>query len=354
MPWFSWLSLTPAVVSVLLLSAFNLSAFLEKGNEFFPNSSFGKIFSDKEIEEKENKNVLFVTGDIMLARHVEYLMEKNGANYPFKNLDFLQEKDSLVLGNFEASIPEIPKKTPNYTFNLWANQKFLSGLKEAGFSELSLANNHSFDAGKAGFENTKKSLKEAGFSVFGHPTLFDENSVSFVTLNKKRVALVALHTLFTTPNDEAITEVYTYAKANSDFIITYVHWGVEYNPLASNSQKALAKKLIEAGTNLIIGHHPHVVQGVEFIDNVLVFYSLGNLIFDQYFSPEVQTGLTLKLTFEKEKLKIKLFPVTSIGSLASPRQMTTVEQKTFFSDFKKISAKNTEEQIEKNEFEVFF
>jgi len=354
MPWFLWFTLTPAVVSVFLLSAFNVQSFLSENSDFFSKSSFGKILSSEEIsKETEDKNTLFVTGDIMLARHVEYLMEQNGGDYPFKNLDFLKEKGGLVLGNFEASIPEIPKKTPNFTFNLWVNKKFLPNLKEAGFSELSLANNHSFDDKKSGFENTKFSLREAGFSVFGHPTLFNENSVSFVTLNKKRVALVALHTLFVKPSDEEIKKVFSYAKENSDFIISYVHWGIEYDPLFSNSQKVLAKKLIAAGSDMIIGHHPHVVQGVEIIDNAPVFYSLGNLIFDQYFSPEVQTGLVLKLTFA-EDLKINLIPVTSIGSLASPRRMTTKEQKAFFDNFKTISAKNTLESIENNEFKITF
>lgn len=354
MPWVLWLSLTPAVISIFVLSAFNVSSFLEKSSELFPNSSFGKVFLTEEISEEKNKDTLFVTGDIMLARHVEYLMEENGVNYPFKNLAFLKDDKALVLGNFETSIPEVPKKTPNFTFNLWANKKSLIGLKEAGFSTLSLANNHSFDAGKAGFENTKTSLKEAGFTIFGHPTLFDESSVTFVTLNKKKVAIVGLHTLFTVPDDDNIKKVYSYAKENSDFIISYIHWGIEYDSLFSNSQKLLAKKLIDAGTNIIIGHHPHVVQGVEIIDDVPVFYSLGNLIFDQYFSSEVQTGLILKLTFIDNKIKIELLPVTSIGSLASPKLMTATEKKNFFTNFKNISAKNTGKQIENNEFLITF
>ena len=105
----------------------------------------------------------------------------------------------------------------------------------------------------------------------------------------------------------------------------YVHWGDEYELVHNAKQRDLAEKLIAAGVDLIIGHHPHVVQDIEVIDGVPVLYSLGNFIFDQYFSTEVQIGYTVDLVLSSTSQKVNLVPHTAQAK-TQPRLMTETEK----------------------------
>jgi len=94
-----------------------------------------------------------------------------------------------------------------------------------------------------------------------------------------------------------------------NFLIVSLHWGEEYKLINSLAQQKLAHQIIEAGADLIIGHHPHVVQNIEKYQGKLIFYSLGNFIFDQYFSPDTQQGLAVGLEIYPDRLFFRLFPL---------------------------------------------
>ena len=91
--------------------------------------------------------------------------------------------------------------------------------------------------------------------------------------------------------------------------VVYIHWGNEYEVVHSEEQERMAKSFVSAGADLIVGHHPHVIQDIQLIDGVPVFYSLGNFIFDQYFSKEVTTGLMVELHFSDQP-HLKLLPIS--------------------------------------------
>ena len=92
------------------------------------------------------------------------------------------------------------------------------------------------------------------------------------------------------------------AKKIADLVMVSIHSGTEYTPFSNNKQISFARSAIDAGANLVFGHHPHVVQGYEHYKGKLIIYSLGNFIFDQAWSKETQQGLATKLTFEGENL----------------------------------------------------
>ena len=110
-------------------------------------------------------------------------------------------------------------------------------------------------------------------------------------------------------------------------IIVLIHWGTEYSLKSSPAQQSLAHQLIDAGADLIIGHHPHVVQDIEQYNDKLIFYSLGNFIFDQYFSNEVQQGLLVGLEFQDKQLVFDLLPIQS--KLSQPFLMEGNIRETF-------------------------
>lgn len=331
-----------------------------------PNSHFGVVkkandFQSKKLTEYKNlENVfsnkeskaIFFTGDVMLARNLENLMDKMGGGYPFLGLAFKDiAANSYVFGNFEGSIPQnhILTKTNELRFSV--NSKYLTSLEKNGFTHLSLANNHSSDFGNNGLKNTKKELTKNGLITFGNPDILNSDSVSFIEVNGFRIAVIGIHTLYKEPTDEDIRNIFAYTNQKSDFQIVYVHWGEEYKPKSSKRQRDFAEKFINNGADLIIGHHPHVVQEIGSINGVPIFYSLGNYIFDQYFSDDVQKGLVLQLNFTN-RLAIKLIPVTSSMTRSQPHKMSELESPFFLTELAAKSSPFLAESITKGRVEL--
>lgn len=276
----------------------------------------------------ERDSLLFV-GDVLLARNIESLMLQNGENYPFTGIDLASFSQSgYVIGNFESSIPEIHQPTQTGELQFSVSEKFLPSLRQAGFTHLSLANNHALDFGVKNFTHTTQALTESDFVIFGHPSKINDDSVVFLEVGEAVVALIGIHTLTHQPTGAALAELFSYASIRSDLQIAYIHWGTEYKNDNDQSQRSFAEALVAAGADLIVGHHPHVVQNIDLIDSVPVFYSLGNYIFDQYFSAETQEGLMLHLDLATEPM-LYLVPVTSQASLSQPQLMSEQEHFSF-------------------------
>jgi poly-gamma-glutamate synthesis protein (capsule biosynthesis protein) len=148
------------------------------------------------------------------------------------------------------------------------------------------------------------------------------------------------------PTKKDISSLLGLASKKSDLQVVYIHWGTEYELTHSKAQELLAKELVSAGADLIVGHHPHVVQDVDVIDGVVVFYSLGNYIFDQYFNSDVMKGLVLVLEMNTEPI-IGLVPVESIEPLSQPRVMTPDDQRSFLLELANRSDEHVRPMIER-------
>lgn len=297
------------------------------------------------VSTPETPDSLLFVGDILLARNIEHLMAREGYSYPYRGIDFHDTAlRPVVVGNFEAAVPEVHIPTPMRMIDFSVHERFLPNLAGAGFTHLSLANNHSLDFGPVGYKNTKESLQEAGVEWFGHPRELDKQSVRFVTVEEQTVALIAVHTLEKLPNVTEIREVFEYANARSNLQIVYVHWGTEYAMVHNARQRDAAERFIDAGADLIVGHHPHVVQDVDLIDGVPVFYSLGNYIFDQYASQATQEGLLLKIDFTDEPI-VAILPVTSVGNLSQPHPMDRADHSRFLTELASRSHSELREHI---------
>lgn len=334
--------LTGLFISTIVIAAFvlNLSDIRSLATVTLNYGEF-KVLEQIPSDDLIPKTNLYFVGDIMLGRDVEQTLLQNGLDYPYANISF-DSKTDIVVANFEAAIPEVHIKTPNNTFRFSVDKRLLPPLRAAGFTHLSLANNHTFDYGVTGFENTQETLTDNNFITFGHSTIFATSSVAFVSHGGKKIALIALHVLFTTPQDSVLESVVTQAVENSDVQILYIHWGNEYALQHSGEQELLATKLASLGVDIVVGHHPHVVQDISKIGNMLVFYSLGNYIFDQYFSIPVQQGLVLKLD---ESLNISLLPVSSEEKRASPSYLDGEKRAIFLQNLAERSDAALFEQI---------
>lgn len=288
--------------------------------------------------ESQFDSVIF-TGDIMMARNVEVLMNRNGVNYPFEGLQLGELSDRpAIVGNFESAMLDRHTSTPAHSLRFATQKEHLTGLKKAGFTHVSLSNNHSFDYGLSGYLYTQASLHEQNIYSFSYEQNVAYESVSFLETPMGTVALIGFNDSDLSLDIEAAKEEIRRVSEKSDLQFVYIHWGEEYQTLHSLRQEEVATNLVAAGADLIVGHHPHVVQDIGVINGVPVFYSLGNYVFDQYFETNVQEGLVLVLTFGSVA-RLELVPVSSLGSLSRPKQLQGDDKAEFLY---KVSSRSQE------------
>jgi poly-gamma-glutamate synthesis protein (capsule biosynthesis protein) len=309
----------------------------------FDELAVGQVDTSTEVTDNETSMTdVYFFGDMMLARDVERTMRRAGADFPFAG--FSIPSTSYAVANFESAIPEIHVATPNNTFRFSTPKSSLDAVSRAGFTHLGLANNHSFDFGLAGYNQTVSAVWDAGLIPFGHPSVVALPSYTVVQVKSKTVGILAVHTLYSEPTRESLAAVIETMKSESDVQVAYVHWGEEYTDKPSARQRNFARILSGLGIDIIVGHHPHVVQSIEMVDNTLVLYSLGNFIFDQYFSPAVQQGLVLKLAFGEEA-GLEIIPVSSLESRNQPREMSAQNKAIFLDYLASISGPSLRQNI---------
>ncbi|MDP3975770.1 MAG: CapA family protein [bacterium] len=242
-------------------------------------------------------------GDLMLGRDVARLMELNGEDYPFQKIfgsDGIDAQDfDLVMANLEGPLLKAKKRrdlTPIFAFD---PDLVPALLKKYGFNLVSLANNHTWDHSAQGWESTLESLHRFGISTVGNPMNMFEYDVYETQLNDVRLGFIGINEVnFPVDWEEAKRKVKE-LKERNDFVILVIHWGDEYKTIANFKQRDKGHGMVDAGVDLIIGHHPHVVQDHEVFLGKNIYYSLGNFVFDQYWSKAVQSGLALDILFQK-------------------------------------------------------
>jgi poly-gamma-glutamate capsule biosynthesis protein CapA/YwtB (metallophosphatase superfamily) len=264
---------------------------------------------------------LFFVGDIMLGRAVESRMEIDGLQYPFLYTESLLSVPDISIGNFEGVVTSEHMHAPSMTFQFSIRDSYLRHLEAVGFDVLSIANNHSADYGEGETNYMRTRCNELTLRCIGDAKSFGPNSVLVRTVNDVDIAFVALHTTWGTLDVVAVTDAIHALSSTTDMQVAYVHWGDEYVLTHNESQQKLAEQLIDAGADAVIGHHPHVVQDVALYKGKPIFYSLGNFIFDQYFSQDVQEGMGVRMKIYVDHVVYTLVPFTSIDSRNQPREM---------------------------------
>lgn len=267
------------------------------------------------------ERMLFL-GDVFLGRGVETRMEEFGEDYPFSHVSSFLRGHDEVFANFEAPIPEVHTKTKDFTFNFSVDRAYADVLGAHGITGVSLANNHTLDKGTDAYEHTKEVLRSAGIAASGHPKRVGGSDVQYYDLDNVRIAVVPLNLTFGGAPAKEAALLISKLEDEAEHVIVYVHWGAEYKLHSNKTQQSVAHTLIDAGADAIIGHHPHVVQEVERYKNGIIFYSLGNFIFDQYFSEHVETGLAISLSQEDGVYSYELYPVSSTDTRSAPKLLS--------------------------------
>lgn len=270
-------------------------------------------------------------GDIMLDRDVRNLMNKNGLDHPFQKMDlkYLKMNDFLI-ANLEGPIAKNAIKTgKTIAFRFMPDTSPL--LKKYFFDVLSLANNHAMDMGVKGYDSSRELLRAENIVPFGDPRKVVDESVAELHAGGQKIALLGLEEVVYKIQDEKTIAKIKELTAQGYKVIVFPHWGIEYKHEPNKRQKDLAHAFIDAGAVAVIGHHPHVVQAYENYNGRPIFYSLGNAIFDQYFSTDTQEGLSLAMELNESTLTIYLLPIKI--ERTQMRIMNEEERKIFLEKF---------------------
>ncbi|KKR10587.1 MAG: SH3 type 3 domain protein [Candidatus Woesebacteria bacterium GW2011_GWA1_39_21] len=272
------------------------------------------VADDSKIAETEKNDLtLLLGGDVMLGRMVAQTSEKNsGGVYPFVKISDLTKSADIFFVNLETPIiNNCPKTSSSMVF--CAPPMMLDGLKSAGINIVNLANNHSLNYGEDGLSQTITHLKEAGISYVGINNRTD--LISPVVIKKINDLTLGFLGFDFTSNilTENVYQLIRESASQVDLLVVGVHWGDEYKAKANVNQRQWASEMVKAGADIIAGHHPHWVQNVSCFDmsgnlvegncdlknNKLVYYSLGNLVFDQMWSEDTKKGMLVRLTLNK-------------------------------------------------------
>lgn len=288
---------------------------------------------DEKIAAAEGAEVtLGFVGDMMLDRGVETSVIKNfGGNYSkiFSEVKALED-DDILFANLEGPISDKGRNVGSkYSFRF--DPVVTSVIKEAGFDIVSFANNHVGDYSDAAFLDTLGRLSENNILVTGagetyelakKPTIIERNGIKIGYLGFSDVGPEWMKATEAKPgillaNDPNLETIIKEASESVDFLVVSVHWGDEYKT-HNKRQEALAHKIIDNGAKLVVGHHPHVTQDVEEYKDGLILYSLGNFVFDQYFSAETMQGQYALVTIGKSGIKDHVETIFKINKEYQP------------------------------------
>ncbi|KUK79340.1 MAG: hypothetical protein XD95_0460 [Microgenomates bacterium 39_7] len=254
--------------------------------------------------------ILFA-GDVMLDRHVKVMAQEVGYEGLLSDeLKQLMNDQNLVVVNLEGpitqedsiSVGSEPGSTNNFYFTF--EPETAQFLADHNMRLVNLGNNHITNFGIDGIISSLNYLYQAGVEHFGWVSTaieMDEYNQEFLILQVDDFLLgfVNFNQFSDQPFSSAVSAV-EQLRDKVEYLIVYTHWGIEYAPEPNAVIKNQAYQLIDAGADLIIGSHPHVIQPFEDYRGKRIYYSLGNFIFDQYFSPEVKRGQLVQLVLEKE------------------------------------------------------
>ncbi len=270
--------------------------------------------------------VLFV-GDIMLDRNVARTISAEGPDTLFAGVRTLLADADVRVGNLEGTITRNPSiaqqnnKVLRFTFDPTQAKAVLAPLH---FDAFSLANNHTLDFGEFGYDETRERLAGSiGAQPFGQP-FNDKSRISTTVQSRgKTLCFVGYMQLFAPATSTVVDEIET-IKPNCWRVIVFAHWGEEYQATSTVAQQSAAHAFIDAGADLVVGAHPHVVQNVEVYKDKAIFYSLGNFMFDQNFSWNTTHGLAVRADFYEDKTHFILTPTViaeqhaSVGTSSAP------------------------------------
>ena len=300
----------------------------EQGNEEGKNEDEAVNPGEEEDTDEEiggDISMVFA-GDIYLSDYVTKAYDKDG-------IDGILSKElqdefigaDIAMANQEFAFSTRGEKAPNKQFTFRVNPSYGTAFRDMGLDIVTLANNHSMDFGREALLDSFDTLNQLDILYVGAGKDRDEaKTTRYMEVKGKTIAFLAASRvipvpewnagttsagLFTTYDPTELIEEIKTAREISDYVVVYVHWGIERDTRPQTYQRNMGKQYIDAGADLVIGSHPHVLQGVEYYNGKPIVYSLGNFMFYN----EIKQTALLKVTLKEEEAEISLLPCKASG-----------------------------------------
>ena len=281
-----------------------------------------KASSDSQNTDSSNATVsssvsltLSVVGDCTLGTDETFdydtslnaYYENYGADYFLQNVKDIFSTDDLTIANFEGTLTDSDEREDK-TFAFKAPASYASILTSGSVEAVNTANNHSHDYGEQSFNDTLAALDDAGIVHFG----YDETAV--MDVKGIKVGLVGIYELYDhLEREQQLKDNIAKVKADgAQLIVVIFHWGNETETVPDNNQTTLGRIAIDEGADLVCGHHPHVLQGIETYKGKNIVYSLGNFCFGGNSSPSDMDTMIYQQTFTIDADGVKKDNVTNI------------------------------------------
>lgn len=281
-----------------------------------------KAYSDSQNTDSSNATVsspvsltLSVVGDCTLGTDETFdydtslnaYYENYGADYFLQNVKDIFSADDLTIANFEGTLTDSDEREDK-TFAFKAPASYASILTGGSVEAVNTANNHSHDYGDQSFDDTLAALDDAGIVHFG----YDETAV--MDVKGIKVGLVGIYELYDhLEREQQLKDNIAKVKADgTQLIVAIFHWGNETETVPDSNQTTLGRIAIDEGADLVCGHHPHVLQGIETYKGRNIVYSLGNFCFGGNSSPSDMDTMIYQQTFTIDADGVKKDNVTNI------------------------------------------
>jgi len=267
-----------------------------------------------EVPEWEDIEInLLLLGDVCLATNFggrnrfHSLYDSEGPEYFFQYMKPYFAKADYVIANLENVFTDRTAYQKGKIYTYKANAKYVDVIYKSGITHVAVVNNHMHDYLQEGFDDSLKLLEQGGIKWFGTNEYKSSNiELGSVKVDKKEIiekdgfkigllSYYGFNTAFAT--DTMIDRDVKYLKEEQgvDYIICYVHWGGQGTYPVDQRQKSYGRKLIDKGVDLVVGGHPHVIQGMEVYNGKHIFYSLGDFMFVGRSTPKDPDGLMIDL-----------------------------------------------------------
>ena len=312
------------------------------------NSTESQSEEDVTDESSDNSFTMFFTGDVML-QNVMSRYDEQGINGVIS--DYLEEEmvnADMTMINNEFPFSTRGEQAPDKQFTFRVHPRYVSTLQDMGVDVASLANNHALDFGQEALLDSFTTLEEAGIPYVGAgETKERAEEAIFVEANGRKVGVLSasrvipVHTwniansqpgLFCTYDSARLVERIKEIEDECDFVVVFVHWGVEREAMPEEYQRMLAYQYIDAGADLVVGNHAHVPQGIEYYKGVPIVYCLGNYIFN---SDMVDTYALKVLWNADDTLQLQVIPVDTRDYFTA--ELTGEEKQAFYQYLVSIS-----------------
>ena len=279
----------------------------------------------------QKDTMITFTGDVLLTDYMIQNYKRAGIKGLLDDnlYELLSNADiNMINQEFPFSKRGTPMKNKEYTFR--TSPEYVSVFKDMGVDIVTLANNHALDYGIDALLDTFTTLDDAGIKYIGAGKNLDRaKQIEYIDVNGHRIAFIGASRVLpvvewyataTRPGmlstyDPTLTcELIKEAKKQADYVVVYVHWGVEHTERPVAYQQNMGKQYIDSGADIVVGSHTHSLQGVEFYKDKPIVYSLGNFIFSR---KTTDTAMVKLIIDESGKLKLAMYPCKAVKGLTS-------------------------------------